>query len=46
MKIKSPADGTSQRIHAGCASAVKLLEPIAIAVNLIEWDHEGQDHES
>ena len=35
-KIKSPADGTSHRVHARCESAAKLLEPVAIALNLIE----------
>ena len=35
-KIKSVTDGTSQRTHAGRPSAAELLEPIAIALNLIE----------
>jgi hypothetical protein len=41
MKIRSVADGTSQRTHARCEPAaeltrVDLVEPIAIALNLIE----------
>jgi hypothetical protein len=40
-KIKSPTDGTTHRIHAGRRSAAEflsreLMEPIAIALNLIE----------
>jgi hypothetical protein len=35
-KIKSPAEGKSHRTHAGRKSAAELLEPIAIALNLIE----------
>jgi hypothetical protein len=35
-KIRSPADGTIHRTHAGCKFAAELLEPIAIALNLIE----------
>src|SRR5260370_21145987 len=41
-KNKSAADGTSHRIHATCEPAAEVLEPIAIALNLIEWDHEQQ----
>ena len=35
-KIKSPTDGTTHRTHAGRRSAGEVLEPITIALNLIE----------
>jgi hypothetical protein len=37
-KNESPIDGKSHRTHAGRNSAAELLESIAIALNLIEWD--------
>jgi hypothetical protein len=37
MKMVSPMDGISRRVQSGCAPvADELLEPSAIAVNLIE----------
>ena len=46
-KIKSPVDGTTHRTHAGRKSAdlssVDLVEPIAIALNLIEWKPDQQE---
>jgi hypothetical protein len=45
-KIKSPIEGSSQRAHAGLGVSTspapipfraELVEPIAIALNLIEW---------
>src|SRR5580704_15776447 len=44
-KSKSPADGTSHRTHAGCEPAAELLESIAIALNLIEWEPDRQENE-
>jgi hypothetical protein len=48
-KIRSPADGTSHRAHPADDSAadfsVDLMEPIAIAVNLIEWEPDQQEND-
>ena len=35
-KNKSATEGTIHRAHAGCGPSAELLEPIAIALNLIE----------
>src|SRR6266446_501418 len=44
-KNKSAADGTSHRIHPTCEPAAEVLEPIAIALNLIEWEPDRQENE-
>src|SRR5579863_1617241 len=48
MKMVSAVDGISRRVQTGCALAAgapsgELLEPSAIAVNLIECGFEQQD---
>src|SRR5713226_1537777 len=44
-KNKSAADGRVHRIHATCEPAAEVLEPMAIALNLIEWEPDRQENE-